>query len=150
MGIFGGKNRGQSQPKTTTLIAEGCTVNGQIQVAHRLQIDGHVEGKVSEAKLVNISRTGFLIGELTASRLIINGTFEGTCRATYVEVLASGHITGTVYTDNLTIETGGKLNGNTISSKQEQEQEQHALAAKEAEKSTAELKTGIMDNLTLG
>ncbi|MCV2403209.1 polymer-forming cytoskeletal protein [Marinomonas sp. C2222] len=141
MGIFGGKNRIQSQPKATTLIAEGCTVNGHIQVANALQIDGHVEGQIEASKLLRISRSGYVVGEITTERLIINGTFEGTCHAKFVEILSSGHITGTIYSDNLTIEPGGKFNGNSSDNKVEK-------AEKESE--LIDDKVAIMDNLKLG
>jgi cytoskeletal protein CcmA (bactofilin family) len=53
------------------------------------------------------------VGEVITERVIINGTFEGICRATYIEILSSGRISGTVYSDNLSIEPGGKFMGVT-------------------------------------
>ncbi|SBS37695.1 Polymer-forming cytoskeletal [Marinomonas spartinae] len=113
MGIFGGKNRVKSQSATTTLIAEGCTINGNIKVANQLQIDGHVEGQIEVINQIKISASGNVSGEITTDRLIINGHFDGTCYANYVEILSSGYVTGTIYSDNLSIETGGKFVGQT-------------------------------------
>ncbi|MBJ7555527.1 bactofilin family protein [Marinomonas spartinae] len=113
MGIFGGQNRVKSQSAATTLIAEGCTINGNIQVANRLQIDGHVEGQIEVINQIKISASGKVSGEITTERLIINGHFEGTCYANYVEILSSGDVVGTIYSDNLSIEAGGKFVGNT-------------------------------------
>ncbi|WOD08023.1 polymer-forming cytoskeletal protein [Marinomonas sp. GJ51-6] len=115
MGIFGGNNRVKSQSSTTTLIAEGCSINGHIKVENQLQIDGYVEGQIEVNNLLRISETGNVVGEILTERLIINGTFEGVCRATYIEVLSSGRVTGTVYSDNLSIESGGKFMGVTKS-----------------------------------
>jgi len=54
-----------------------------------------------------------VLGEITTRRLIINGYFEGTCRAEYIDILNDGVFTGEVYTDNLSIESGGKFMGAT-------------------------------------
>ena len=122
MGIFGGQNRAKSQSATTTLIAEGCTINGQIKVANQLQIDGNVEGQIEAKQQIKISTSGNVQGEITTERLIINGTFEGICHATYIEILSCGRVSGTVYSDNLSIEPGGKFMGITNPSDQVEEQ----------------------------
>ncbi|MEP0072156.1 MAG: polymer-forming cytoskeletal protein [Marinomonas sp.] len=132
MGIFGGNNRVKSQSSTTTLIAEGCSINGHIKVENQLQIDGYVEGQIEVNNLLRISETGNVVGEILTERLIINGTFEGVCRATYIEVLSSGRVTGTVYSDNLSIESGGKFMGVT-KSPEELTNDQNIIEHSEAE-----------------
>ncbi|WP_110573084.1 bactofilin family protein [Marinomonas alcarazii] len=119
MGIFGGQNRAKSQSATTTLIAEGCTINGQIKVDNHLQIDGNVEGQIEATKQIKISVSGDVQGEITTDRLIINGKFEGICRANYIEILSCGCVSGTIYSDNLSIEPGGKFTGITNPSEKE-------------------------------
>ncbi|WP_353667996.1 polymer-forming cytoskeletal protein [Marinomonas sp. THO17] len=52
-------------------------------------------------------------GEINTERLIVNGIFEGICHATYIEILSCGRVSGTVYSDNLSIEPGGKFTGIT-------------------------------------
>ncbi|WP_417536959.1 bactofilin family protein [Marinomonas sp.] len=113
MGIFGGQNRVKSQSATTTLIAEGCTINGKLNVANQLQIDGNVEGQIEVKSQVKISVSGNVLGEIITERLIINGGFEGIGRATYIEILSCGRVSGTLYSDNLSIEAGGKFMGVT-------------------------------------
>jgi cytoskeletal protein CcmA (bactofilin family) len=113
MGIFGGQNRVKSQSSTTTLIAEGCTINGHLIVANQLQIDGQVEGQIEAANQIKISASGNVVGEIITEHLIINGHFEGICHATRIEILSCGHVSGTVFSDNLSIEAGGKFMGVT-------------------------------------
>ncbi|UTW01114.1 polymer-forming cytoskeletal protein [Marinomonas rhizomae] len=125
MGIFGGQNRVKSQSATTTLIAEGCTINGHIKVANHLQIDGTVEGQIEAKNQIKISTSGTVQGEITTERLIINGNFEGICHATYIEILSCGRVSGTVYSDNLSIEPGGKFMGITNPSDQIVEEQEH-------------------------
>lgn len=62
---------------------------------------------------LKISESGYVIGEIITERLIINGNFEGTCHAKYIEILSCGRVSGTVYSDNLSIEPGGKFMGIT-------------------------------------
>jgi len=64
---------------------------------------------------LKISESGNVTGEITTDHLIINGRFEGICRAKNIEILACGHVSGTVYSDNLSIEPGGKFTGITKS-----------------------------------
>jgi cytoskeletal protein CcmA (bactofilin family) len=113
MGIFSRNNGVKSQSSATTLIAEGCTINGHIKIENQLQIDGHVEGQIEAANQIKISESGYVIGEITTDRLIINGEFEGTCHATFIEILSQGSVSGTVFSDNLSIEPGGKFTGIT-------------------------------------
>ena len=113
MGIFSGSDRVKGKSPTTTLIAEGCTIIGEIRVENLLQIDGHVEGQIEAETQVKISQTGYVLGDITTDWLIINGYFEGTCRADHIEILSCGSVNGEVYSDNLSIEPGGKFMGLT-------------------------------------
>jgi len=78
-----------------------------------LQIDGHVEGEIEANKQIMISGSGSVLGDINTDRLIINGHFEGVCRAEYIEILSCGQVSGTIYSDNLSIEPGGKFMGVT-------------------------------------
>ncbi|NLQ16234.1 polymer-forming cytoskeletal family protein [Marinomonas sp. M1K-6] len=113
MGIFSGQNRNKSQSTTTTLIAAGCSINGHLKVENYLQIDGHVEGQIEVANQLKISESGNVLGEIITERLIVNGSFEGTCHANHVDILSNGRVSGIVYSDNLSIEPGGKFTGVT-------------------------------------
>lgn len=78
-----------------------------------IQVDGVVEGQLHIQETLIISQTGRVIGEVYAERVVVNGILEGICHANIVEVLNQGCLTGTVYSDNLSIERGGKFIGNT-------------------------------------
>ena len=86
-----------------------------------MQIDGNVEGQIEATKQIKISVSGNVQGEINTDRLIINGRFEGICRANYIEILSCGCVSGTVYSDNLSIEPGGKFTGITNPSEQDAE-----------------------------
>ena len=113
MGIFGKSSRAKSQHSATTLIAKGCSINGKFRVESNMQVDGTVEGEIHVDKTLIISESGRAVGEIFAKHLVINGEFEGTCHAAKIEILRRGKVTGTIYSDDLSIEQGGRFNGVT-------------------------------------
>jgi cytoskeletal protein CcmA (bactofilin family) len=121
MGIFSKQSRAKSQQSVTTVIAKGCSISGQLKLESDIQIDGTIEGQIEAAKTLIISRSGMVSGEVHASRVLINGDFEGTCYADQIEILSCGRVTGTIYSDNLSIEQGGKFNGITHAAEVRQE-----------------------------
>lgn len=85
-----------------------------------------------------VSESGQVKGDIFASKVVINGIFEGTCHADKIEVLAKGRVSGTIYTDDLSIEQGGKFNGVTHPAKpKEQQIEQHVVEIKSTTSSAA-------------
>ncbi|WP_246201166.1 bactofilin family protein [Vibrio ziniensis] len=78
-----------------------------------MQVDGAVEGEIHVNKTLIISESGRASGEIFAKHIVINGEFEGICHATKIEILRRGKVTGTIYSDDLSIEQGGRFNGVT-------------------------------------
>ncbi|CAM2916148.1 bactofilin family protein [Vibrio rarus] len=94
-----------------------------------MHVDGTIIGQVSVEQALIVSQSGRVEGDIFAGKVIVNGVIEGSCHATSVEILESGQIQGTIYTDDLSIERGGKFNGDTQPAQKEQVVE---LTAKEA------------------
>ncbi len=117
MGIFSGQGGIASQQSATTLITKGCFVTGELKLESDIQIDGVIQGQIHVSKTLVVSESGQVKGDIFAAKVVINGIFEGTCCADKVEVLSKGRISGTIYTDDLSIEQGGKFNGVTNSAK---------------------------------
>ncbi|MGD8112753.1 bactofilin family protein [Vibrio sp. TRT 17S01] len=120
MGIFSKQSRIKSQQSATTLIAQGCHVSGQLKLESDIQIDGLVDGQVHVNNSLLISESGTVKGDIFATRVVINGIFDGNCHADKIEILAKGQVTGTLYTDDLSIDQGGKFNGVTQPAKAKQ------------------------------
>ncbi|KUI99269.1 bactofilin family protein [Vibrio sp. MEBiC08052] len=78
-----------------------------------MQVDGKIEGQIHTDKTLIISESGSASGEIYAEHIIINGCFKGTCYATRIEILSKGRVDGTLYTDDISIEQGGRFNGVT-------------------------------------
>ncbi|MGF1856029.1 polymer-forming cytoskeletal protein [Vibrio anguillarum] len=95
-------------------------MSGELRLESDIQIDGSVEGQLHVDKTIVISETGTVNGELYAGHIIINGEFQGTCHATKIEILSKGSVTGSIYSDDLSIEQGGRFNGVTYPAPEKQ------------------------------
>jgi cytoskeletal protein CcmA (bactofilin family) len=120
MGLFSKHAGNQSKHPVTTVIAQGCTVNGNLRLSCDIQVDGYVEGKIISDKTLIISVSGRIKGEITADKVIINGLFDGECYANSVEILPQGKAHGIIQCDDLSIEHGGSFYGNTRPTSSEQ------------------------------
>ncbi|NMO74608.1 polymer-forming cytoskeletal protein [Vibrio breoganii] len=101
-------------------MAKGCQVEGQFKLESDMHVDGTVIGQVSVEQSLIVSQSGRVIGDIFAGKVIVNGIIEGSCHATSIEILENGQVQGTIYTDDLSIERGGKFNGDTKPSEKEQ------------------------------
>ena len=120
MGIFNKQSKATGQHAATTVIAKGCNITGELQLACDIQIDGIIEGKLRIDKNLVVSKSGRIKGEIYADKIIVNGLIEGTCYANAIEIIESGKISGTIYCDNLSIEQGGKFFCSTHPAEKEQ------------------------------
>lgn len=78
-----------------------------------MQVDGFVDGQVHiEGELI-IADSGRIKGEIFAKQLIVNGIIEGNCHVEHIQILANGLVKGKVWSNNLSIEPGGKFVGET-------------------------------------
>ncbi|EEX92610.1 cell shape determination protein CcmA [Vibrio orientalis CIP 102891 = ATCC 33934] len=50
-------------------------------------------------------------GEIYAKQLIVNGILDGNCYVERVQVLSKGRVSGKIWSNNLSIEPGGKFFG---------------------------------------
>ncbi|WP_375753953.1 polymer-forming cytoskeletal protein [Vibrio sp. HN007] len=113
MGLFN-KERGKSgKHHNTTIIAEGAKVTGELTLSGNIQVDGKVSGKLQTDKLVTISPSGRIDGEIYAEKAIINGLFEGEIFAKSIEILGNGQLKGEVSSSELIIHKGGVFLGNS-------------------------------------
>ena len=114
MGLFSKHAGNQGKHTVTTVIAQGCKVNGHIRLSGDIQVDGYVEGKIVCDRSLIVSASGRVKGEVTADKIIINGLFDGECYANSVEILPQGKAHGVIHCDELSIERGGSFLGKTL------------------------------------
>lgn len=58
-----------------------------------------------------VAESGRVKGDIYAKQLIVNGLLDGNCHAEHIQVLAKGRVSGKIWSNNLSIEPGGKFFG---------------------------------------
>lgn len=97
--------------KQATLLSQSCELQGDLQLDCDVQIDGQLLGNIRSKDVVTISQPGRVQGKVYASHVVIKGRVDGEIYAGQVEILQSGVLNGTIYSDNLSIEPGGRFTG---------------------------------------
>jgi len=111
MGIFNKADQCSIPASETTIVASGAKIEGIFNCQTRLHVDGAIIGKVLSDSIVTIGKQGKISGEINASRLIINGLFEGNANCDNVEVLEGGKFLGKVISKELIIEAKAIFEG---------------------------------------
>ncbi|KXU80745.1 bactofilin family protein [Aeromonas enteropelogenes] len=115
--MFGRKRAsqsGDSAPAGTTVIAAGARFKGDLLLDGDLEVQGHVNGTIEIGKgVLRIMQGGFVEGEVSAPRVVINGLLDGTCSSQEVEILENGRMQGVFKGGTLSIRKGGNFIGHS-------------------------------------
>lgn len=111
MAIFDSSDKEANGISQTTIIAEGTQVKGEIEITTALSIFGKFTGTIQSKSIVTIGSKGFASGNISASKLIINGAFDGEANCQTIEILEHGVANGSIETNRLIIEDGGFFEG---------------------------------------
>ena len=96
----------------TTIIAEGCSIEGRLACDGDLLVCGEVTGDSNLDCLVTIARSGRWDGTLRARRLVVSGTIVGDVVAVEkIEIAATARIEGTVTGDVIAVAEGAVIDG---------------------------------------
>lgn len=106
----------------TSVISEQCQFQGTLDLQGSIRIDGTLEGNIDNAKLVTISKTGAMKGDVSARGAVIVGKLEGDICVEELEILADANLKGNIRTKSILIEKGAKVNA-TISVITDEEEE---------------------------
>ena len=94
----------------TSVISEQCQFQGTLDLQGSIRIDGTLEGNIDNAKLVTISRTGAMKGDLSGLGAVIIGKMEGDICVEEIEILSEAQLKGNIRTKSILIEKGAKVN----------------------------------------
>ena len=94
----------------TSVISEQCQFQGTLDLQGSIRIDGTLEGNIDNAKLVTISKTGTMKGDVSARGAVIVGKLEGDVCVEELEILADANLKGNIRTKSILIEKGAKVN----------------------------------------
>ncbi len=79
-----------------------------------LYVDGEFEGVIHSKKEINIGKHGYIKGDITTQKLLVQGYVEGTINASRVEIKAAGRVNGSIESSELIIESKGIFEGSSI------------------------------------
>jgi cytoskeletal protein CcmA (bactofilin family) len=97
---------------STSVVADGMIVHGDVETAGVLKIDGVIEGAVRQARQVLLGKTGVLRGDVHTVDAVIGGTIVGNVIASdRVELQSTASVEGDIHTKSIVVFEGGSING---------------------------------------
>ena len=98
--------------RRTLVVGRGISLQGTVQDAERLVVEGTVEASMIHAVELSIAHGGVFKGEVEVEEAEIAGTIDGTLtvRANLI-VRATGKVLGTARCRRLQVEDGGQITG---------------------------------------
>ncbi len=98
--------------RRTLVVGRGISVQGTVQDAERLVVEGTVEASMIHAAELAISTGGMVKGEVEVEDAEIAGTFDGTLTARgNLVIRGSGRLLGQARCGRLRVEDGGHISG---------------------------------------
>jgi cytoskeletal protein CcmA (bactofilin family) len=98
--------------RRTLVVGRGISVQGVVQDAERLVVEGTVEATMIHATELAITPGGMFKGEVEVEDAEIAGTIDGTLTARgSLVVRGSGKVLGTARCRRLQVEDGGQITG---------------------------------------
>ncbi|EIS3737808.1 polymer-forming cytoskeletal protein [Aeromonas hydrophila] len=119
-----GRKRNESEVvgagSSITVIAKGARFKGELQVEGNLDVYGQFVGTLQlNGGTVRIMEGGRIEGDVSAAHVIINGTLDGTCASSEVEILENGKMKGLFKGGSLSIRKGGQFVGQSQSQEEQ-------------------------------
>jgi cytoskeletal protein CcmA (bactofilin family) len=101
-----------SAERRTLVVGRGISLQGTVQDAERLVVEGTVEATMIQATELAISHGGVFKGEVEVEDAEIAGTIDGTLtvRGSLI-IRATGRVLGTARYKRLQVEDGGQVSG---------------------------------------
>ena len=101
-----------SAEKRTLVVGRGISVQGVVQDAERLVVEGTVEATMIHATELSVAPGGVFRGEIEVEDAELAGTVDGTLTARgNLTIRASGRLIGTAKCRRLQVEDGGQVTG---------------------------------------
>jgi cytoskeletal protein CcmA (bactofilin family) len=102
----------EATERRTLVVGRGISVQGTVQDAERLVVEGTVEASMIHATEVSISQGGMFKGEAEVEDAEVAGTFNGTLtvRGNLV-IRGTGRVLGQARYRRLQVEDGGQISG---------------------------------------
>lgn len=97
-----------------SLLGKGSEFDGKLTFEGQVRIDGKFSGQIMTKDVITIGPGARVNADITAGTVIVNGTVEGTIRATaLVELHPPARVKGTIETPAMSMEKGVIFEGST-------------------------------------
>jgi len=106
-------NEGIGRERRTLVVGRGISVQGTVQDAERLVVEGTMEATmINGLTELSITHGGIFKGEVEVDEAEVAGTIDGTLTARNALIIrASGRVLGTARCRRLQVEDGGQITG---------------------------------------
>ena len=99
--------------RTTSILAQGCTFNGEVQIQGIFRVEGEFDGTIRTPEQLVVGKTGVVRGDIQVKNAIIGGKVIGNITAeTKIELQSGSHVEGDIRTRRLVIDEGVFFEGN--------------------------------------
>lgn len=95
----------------STLISEGCILDGNLKAPAYARIDGQITGDVMVDEGLILGEKGSILGNVITKEMVVYGEVNGNIQTSSLEIKASGKVTGEIRTQTLQVENGAVYNG---------------------------------------
>jgi cytoskeletal protein CcmA (bactofilin family) len=114
-----GKSGDKSWASSTTLVAVGTEIKGDICFRGHLEIEGKVTGNIiaeaGQKAVVRVMTEGCVIGEINVPTVVLNGKVVGNVYSSeHVELAEKALVDGNVHYNLVEIMRGAEVNGNLV------------------------------------
>ena len=94
-------------------IAEGTVLEGSVNSARSIRIDGRVKGSIVCGGRVVVGKIGVVDGEIECDSADIEGTLNSTIQVNgLLELRPTAILNGEIKVSKISVEAGAQLNGN--------------------------------------
>ena len=97
-------------------VGKNISLSGEITSCDKLVVEGNVEVKLTNARIIEIASNGVFRGSAKVETAEINGCFEGELEVKGVlKIQQEGRVSGSVRYGKIVIESGGEISGDMAS-----------------------------------
>jgi cytoskeletal protein CcmA (bactofilin family) len=93
-----------------SVIGADLSINGNLQSAGEVQIEGNLEGNLTASRIV-VGQNAKINGNLIADDVVVQGTVNGSIRGNRVTLQSSSRVDGDIVHQSLAIEQGAFFEG---------------------------------------
>ena len=106
------RRKRRDENETVSVLGSGLTIEGTVTSHGDVRIEGTLKGDLTSDGEVNVTSTGVIDGDVTASRLVVAGKVNGSLSATDSARLSAGcRVEANVSSPRVQLDDGATLNG---------------------------------------